>query len=914
MRGRAGLLLGTAVLLLALALPAAAQANFGIKSLSVSATNEDGSVDRRAGSHPYEYTIQVGLNSKGSEVEGELRELMVELPPGMVGNPLAVPRCPGALFEGQQSRCPGNTQIGVVHIFQTLGEPVVPLYNMTPPLGTIARFGFSIISLNSFSDASLRPSDYGVNVADVTIPPLLKIRKLSITIWGVPAEKSHNAERICVEPNGNLVFGCSVTGVEGEPTEPAPFLTLPTSCTGPLTTTVKISSLEEPTVAHEASVPSLDEHGEPGGMVDCESPPFEPTFKARPETAVSDSPTGLDVNLHIPQNEAPDTIATAHLRDTTVTLPAGLAVNPSAGNGLGACSLAQLGLHEPGPAHCPANSEVGTVAIETPAIDHPLPGTVYLAAQGANPFGSLLALYIVVDDPVTGVIVKLAGRVEPDTVTGQLRTTFLENPQLPFEDLEFHFAGGSRAALTTPPTCGTYTTTADLVPWTSPFAPDALRSDSFPISSSPSGPCAFGEAQMPSAPDFEAGTVAPLAGTYSPFVLRVARENGSQRLAALNVTLPPGVSGRLKGLQECSDAQIAAAAARSNPSEGALERANPSCPASSEVGTVGSSAGSGAPLYVPGHAYLAGPYKGAPLSLAVIVPAIAGPFDLGTVVVRTALYVNERTAQITARSDPLPTILHGIPLDVRSVAIQMNRSNFTLNPTSCEPLAVGGEALSPVPAAAALRQRFQVGGCRGLEFKPQLKLSLEGPTKRSGHPALKAVVTYPKHGSFTNIARAQVGLPHAEFLDQGNLDKVCTQPELRSRTCPKRSIYGHAKAWSPLLDKPLEGPVYIGVGFGHKLPDLVAELNGQVRILLNGRVDTTKHSGIRNTFEVVPDAPVSRFVLEMKGGKKYGLLENSENVCLKPQHANARFVAHDDAVAQLHPQISYSCKKPKKQG
>jgi hypothetical protein len=897
-----------------LALPAPAQANFGIKSFSVAATNEDHSVDRLAGSHPFEYTVNVALNSKGNEVEGELRELTVELPPGMDGNPLAVDRCSGTAFDGQINHCPGSTQIGVAHAVLPFDEAVVPVYNMTPPLGTVARFGFSVLGLNSFQDASLRTgSDYGINVADITIPTGIFLRRISVTIWGVPAEESHDAERTCVKPNGDLFVGCS-SSMSSPLTPPAPFLTLPTSCTGPLLTKVKVSSLQEPNVVQEASAPSLDEHGDPGGMVGCESPPFEPTITARPESAVSDSPTGLNFNLQIPQNEDPHMIATAHLRDSTVTLPAGLAVNPSAGNGLGACSLAQIGLHQPSPASCPADSEVGTVSIETPAIDHPLPGTVYLATQGDNPFGSLLALYIVIDDPVTGVIVKLAGRVEPDPVTGQLRTTFLDNPQLPFEDFEFHFTGGPRAALTTPPACGTYTTTADLVPWTSPFAPNAVRTDSFPISSSPSGPCASGEAQMPNAPVFEAGTVAPLAGTYSPLVLKVARENGSQRLAALNVSLPPGLTGRLKGLQECSDAQIAAAAARANPGEGALEQRQPSCPASSEVGTVVGGAGSGAPLYVPGHVYLAGPYKGAPLSLVVIVPAVAGPFDLGTVVVRTALYVNERTAQITAKSDPLPTILHGIPLDVRSIAIQMSRSNFTLNPTSCDPLELGGEALSPVPATAALRQRFQVGGCRGLEFKPQLKLSLEGPTKRSGHPALKAVVTYPKHGSFANIARAQVSLPHAEFLDQGNLDKVCTQPELRSRTCPKRSIYGHAKAWSPLLDEPLEGPVYIGVGFGHKLPDLVAELNGQVRILLNGRVDTTKQSGIRNTFEVVPDAPVSRFVLEMKGGKKYGLLENSENVCLKPQYANARFVAHDDALAQLHPQISYDCKKHKRQG
>ena len=271
----------------------------------------------------------------------------------------------------------------------------------------------------------------------------------------------------------------------------------------------------------------------------------------------------------------------------------------------------------------------------------------------------------------------------------------------------------------------------------------------------------------------------------------------------------------------------------------------------------------------------------------VVTPAVAGPFDLGNVVIRAPAFINLETAQITVKSDPVPTMLRGLPLKLRSVVINVDRKGFILNPTNCEPMKFGASLHSSDGATATPSNRFQVGGCNKLKFKPNLKLSLKGATKRSGHPALKAVVTYPKNGAYSNIARAQVGLPHSEFLDQGNLDKVCTQPQLKSATCPKRSVYGHAKAWTPLLDKPLEGPVYIGVGYGHKLPDLVADLNGQVRILLHGKVDTTKHEGIRNTFEVVPDAPVTRFVLEMKGGKKYGLLENSENICRKTQRASA---------------------------
>ncbi len=564
------------------------------------------------------------------------------------------------------------------------------------------------------------------------------------------------------------------------------------------------------------------------------------------------------------------------------------------------------------PENCPPSSQVGTVEVTTPLLDHPLPGAAYIARQGENPFGSLVAIYIVIDDPLSGVIVKLAGRVDRDPVTGQLTTIVQRNPQLPFENISFQFVGGSRAAFTTPPTCGRYTTSTELVPWTAPDGPTAFPSDSFTISSAPGGgPCPTSEAQMVNAPAFEAGTVIPLAGTYSPFVLKLTRENGSQRIAAVDTLLPEGLIGRLAGVTECSDAQIARAQARRGAGEGAVEQADPSCPAGSEVGVATVGAGSGSLLYAQGRAYLGGPYKGAPISLVIITPAVAGPFDLGVVVVRIALYVNEFTAQIHAVSDPLPSILDGIPLDIRSIALNMNRPEFTLNPTNCNPKTLLGSTTSTVGQLAGIQNRFQVGGCNGLEFKPKLQLSLKGATKRAGHPALKAVVTYPKGSGYANIARAQVGLPHSEFLDQGNIGTVCTQAALKSATCPKASIYGKATAYSPLLEKPLKGPVYLAGGFGYKLPALVADLNGQVRILLKGKVDTDKRQGIRNTFEAVPDAPVSKFVLEMQGGKK-GLLENSTNICRGSHKAEVRFTAQNGKVASFESPIKASCGASKK--
>jgi hypothetical protein len=652
-------------------------------------------------------------------------------------------------------------------------------------------------------------------------------------------------------------------------------------------------------------------------VIGCEFLHFNPSVSFKPEGSAADSPTGLKVNLHIPQNEDANGLATPPLREATVNLPKGLSVDPSSADGLQGCTPAQIDAQTNDAGTCPQASQIGEVEIKTPLLDHPLPGKVFLGTPECSPCsnadaqaGKLVRLYIEVNDPVTGVIVKLPGSGSLDPATGQITASFRENPQLPFEDLNLSFKGGPRATLTTPSTCGSYTTTTDLRPWSAPQSgPDATPSSEFELTSGPNGSaCASSEAGLVDAPAFEAGTTTPIAGSYSPFVLKLSREDGSQRFGSLEATLPEGLVGRLAGIPYCSDVAIAAASGRS----GAAEKASSSCPPASEVGTVNVGAGSGNPFYVQGKAYLAGPYKGAPISLVIITPAVAGPFDLGTVVVRTALYVNEYTAQVRAVSDPIPSILAGIPLDVRTIALQLNRSNFTLNPSSCEAKEITGSVTSTLGQSIALKNRFQVGACGALGFKPGLKISLGGQTKRIGHPALKAVLTYPKEGAYSNVARALVNLPGSEFLDQGNLNKTCTKPVLQAGKCPASTVYGKAKAWTPLLDKPLEGPVYLVGGFGFKLPGLVAELNGQIRVLLVGKVDSGKNHGIRNTFEAVPDAPVSRFVLEMKGGKKYGLLENSTNICKTPQRAIARFTAQNGKTYDTEPVIQVGCGKGKK--
>jgi hypothetical protein len=400
---------------------------------------------------------------------------------------------------------------------------------------------------------------------------------------------------------------------------------------------------------------------------------------------------------------------------------------------------------------------------------------------------------------------------------------------------------------------------------------------------------------------------------------RIPRAAGRARLGALAVKLPAGMLAKLAGVPYCPDAALAAVPTAEG--TGAAQLATPSCPAASRVGSVSVGAGAGTdPFYVnTGSAYLAGPYKGAPLSLAIVTPAVAGPFDLGNVVVRTALRVDPETARVTAVTDPLPTILDGIPLDVRSISLSLDRQGFTLNPTSCEAKSIEAQVGTQAGQTQTLTNRFQVGECGRLGFKPKVDITLKGGTKKTGHPALKAVVSYPKGGAYANIAKAQVALPGSEFIDQGNLNKVCTQPQLKSDTCPKKSIYGKVKAWSPLFEKPLEGNVYLGVGYGYKLPAVVAELAGQVRVLLAGKVDTSPSHGIRNTFEAVPDAPVEKFVIELKGGKNYGLFENSQDICKKKQVGSAVFTAQNGKVLSLSPTIGNSCgkgggKKGKKQG
>jgi hypothetical protein len=843
------------------------------------------------------------------------KSIVTNLPPGLIGNPLATPRC--AQHELIRAVCSGAAQVGVLRIEGNRQQAPeapheLPLYNLVPPPGVAAQLGAPLPSpVNGAAhvDAGLDAgSGYGIDAAALNTTAAEGLISVEATVWGVPLDPSHDPERFCPVPGGRETTedrGGDCSG-EGEPEgDPKPFLRNPTSCAAAPVASLKVDAWQGPGDFVEA-------RSEMPPMEGCDEVPFEPSFALAPTTAAADSPTGLHVDLHLPQPQSGAEPGTADLRRAAITLPEGLVVNPASADGLAGCAPAQIELGGEEPARCPDASKIGTVEVGTPLLERPLRGGVYVAAPYDNPFGSLLALYIAVDDPRTGIVVKLAGEVESDRETGRLTTTFDQSPQLPFEDFELDFFDGPRAALRTPATCGTFATEAVLTPWTAPAGEEATRSSSFEIAAGADGsPCAASADQAPHAPAFTAGTLAPQAGAYSPFVMRLARGGGSQEIEGISLTLPPGLTGRLAGVARCSEPDVARAATR----EGRAELAAPACPAASRVGTVTVATGAGPrPHHVTGAAYLAGPYRGAPLSMAVVTPAVAGPFDLGTVVVRALLYVDPETARIHAVAGPIPSMLEGIPLDVRSIALELDRPGFSLNPTNCEPMAIAGTALSTLGQAAGVGARFQVGGCESLPFAPQLKLSLKGALKRTGHPALKAVLT-TRPGE-ANVAGAQVTLPHSLFIEQGHLQDICTRVQFNAgggngEQCPPSSVYGFARAETPLLDRPLEGPVYLRSS-DHELPDLVAALGGEIDVVLAGRIDSVR-TRIRNSFEVVPDAPVEKFTLEMPGGA-HGLLVNSVPVCASARNrrVNASFYGQNGKAYRTKPMLGASCKKKKK--
>jgi uncharacterized repeat protein (TIGR01451 family) len=935
---------------------------FSFSSFSAPLLGTSGTPETQAGAHPYELSTQINLGSVvretpegaiGATTVHDIRDVIVDLPLGLAGSAVSAPTCTlhqlsskGPKAEQGKSGCPVDTEVGHIRTYPTgFLSANSPLFNIVPERGVVGEFGFVDNAGGShvlYASLAPTPAGYVLRTTSREIAQV-PISQITADIYGDPAARARQREAKTAIPYATAPGDVST-------------FTNPEDCSGEgLTTTIHMDSWFSPGSYNPDDSPDFED---PNWVsASYKAPPvsgcaalagqFNPTIEARPETGQADSPSGLDVNIKVPQDESPETLGTPPLKDAVVALPEGVTVNPSSANGLQACSLAEIGMSESGQPNaaapdCPNASKIGTVELETPALPAeackeagkglsecpaeserektPLHGSIYVAKQGENPFGSLLAIYIVIDDPRTGVIVKLPAEVKANEATGELTTVVKNSPQFPFSELRTHFFGGSTASLRTPATCGTYSVSSELTPWSSPESgPAATPSGVFEVNQGAGGgACATSAGQQPNSPSFEASTT-PAAGAYSPLLVQFARADGSQNFSQINVTLPPGATGKLAGIPQCSEAEIAQAQSRNHLGEGALEAASPSCPAASAIGTVTVGAGAGPhPFYVTGSAYLSGPYKGAPFSAVFITPAIAGPFDLGVVVVRAGLYINPQTAQVTTRSDQLPSILHGIPLDIRSIAVNVNRPDFTLNPTNCTPMAVTGEETSTLGQVAPLSARFQVGGCTALPFKPKLTASVVGKASKANGASLSINITSAGLGQ-SNIAKVFLTLPKTLPSRLTTIQKACLASvfEANPASCDEGSLIGMATVRTPLLANPLSGPAYLVSHGSAAFPDVEFVLQGEgVTLILDGKTDIKK--GITySRFESTPDAPFTSFETKLPAGPHSALTANvpeSEHfsLCKAAVAMPTEIVGQNGAVIKQTTQITRTgCPKVK---
>lgn len=932
---------------------APASAAYGLSAFDVKFLNRDGTPATQAGSHPFAMTTEFEVNKTGTFLDGKPKDLLIEQLTGFIGDG-TLPRCSTAAFVAPNlehptlsnlNQCPDGTAVGVADLILPGLDTFVgtaPIYNLAPPPGTAARIGFRIRGVPAMIDIAPKENPgYNLVAGSRNISAAVPVYGAGVMLWGVPADPAHDFARgNCAKSNGEEPFDedFSLEGPPGAETcstnaQPQPFLTLPRSCESSTETKYVTTSWGEPDNLVAGSVFN-DTHtfgekpsdpADPKPFTGCAKLGFDPTIEAAPTSKAAQSPTGLDFAIDVvdPGLKNPAGLAESEIKKAVVTLPEGFTTNPSLAEGLEICTEAQLEAEtafssfDANGVGCPNGAKIGTVEVESPLIDQNVNGSLYVAEPFKNEFGSLLALYIVIKNPQLGIVVKNKLEVTPDPKTGQLTTTVEDIPQLPFSHFRLHFREGTRSPLATPQACGTYDVKAVLTPWAG--GPPITTTSAFEIISGPdNGPCPKGGIP-PFKPGLIAGTVNNRAGSYSPFNLRMFRSDSEQEITNFSIKLPPGIVGKLAGIPFCPDAAIAAAKARTGALGGLEELQSPSCPAASEVGRSLAGGGVGPSLaYAPGKIYLAGPYKGSALSLVAITAARVGPFDLGTVVVQFALKVNPETAEVfvdATGSDPIPHIIQGIPIHLRDIRAYNDRPNFVLNPTNCTRTSTASTLLGAgLDFASALDDNpvtvstpFQAADCAALPFKPKLRINLKGGTRRGANPALRAVLT-AKPGE-ANIASTVVTLPHSAFLDQSHIRTVCTRVQFRAEACPAGSIYGHARATTPLLDEPLEGPVFLRSS-ENPLPDLVAHIkNGRITVDLVGRIDSVD-GGIRSSFESVPDAPVTKFTLNMQGGKK-GLIVNSTNICTNRQRANIEMDGQNGKSYDTRPRLGVKCKKGK---
>jgi uncharacterized repeat protein (TIGR01451 family) len=877
---------------------------FGMEAFDGLVSDAAGDPLTQAGGHPYALLTSFDFNTHTdpSPIVGSLspvedaKDVVVELPPGLVGNPTNVGECTiPELANGDRidpaPLCAATSQVGVTDVRGSGGAILgpVPVFNMVPPPGVPARFGFNVDGTIVVLDASVRSGDdYGLTVRAENIPQGLAIVGNSFTFWGVPSDRSHDAQRACPgQKNPSAVSPSCPSGAA-----PTAFFRNPTSCTTPGVgprTTVSADSWAHPGVYKQRSFVSHllpgypftpAEWGPVQGPDGCENVPFDSVLSGQPVAGTrAGTPASFTFDVTIPQNDDPDKIAQSDLRKAVVTLPEGVRVSPSSADGLAGCTSAQIALRSSDPPTCPDASQQGEVTIDTPLLREQVTGHVYLATPFDNPFGSLLAVYIVAS--ARGVVIKIPGQVSANPTTGQLTATFDNNPQLPFSRLHLAFRGGNRAPLATPNRCGTYLTHAVLTGWNG----RTVSSDStFTLSQNAKGrPC-----PPEFSPGFSASTKTNSAGSSSPFLMRFTREDEDQDISGLTVHTPRGLTARIADVDLCTQANASAGR----------------CPESARIGDVTVGAGPGAnPFFITnGRAYLTGPYKGAPYGASIVVPAVAGPFDLGNVNVRAAVFVDKHDATVRIVSDPLPTILQGIPLDVRDVRVNVNKPGFFLNPTSCREKTINATLTSTAGLRANVSDRFQAAECASLAFKPRMVMRVggRGHTHRGQTSPFTTTLTMPRRNQ-TNLRFVRVSLPTTINARLNTINDACTRAEFEADISKcSHAKAGTAVASTPLLRAPLRGSVYF-VKNGNPIPDLFVALRGQVAFDLIGKVTIPGGKHLATTFATVPDVPIRSFTLRLLGGPRTASIGAAANLCsAKSRRATASvdYIAQNGRVLQ----------------
>jgi hypothetical protein len=907
---------------------------FGVESWELTAEEEGGAPATQAGSHPFQVTGTVTIDQTAQAEPVVLtKELNGELPPGLIGNPSPLAQCTLGQFLTitgfVENQCPQPTAVGVAMVTvnerSNLGVTTftVPIFNIEPSVGEPARFGFYLPGTPVLLDPSVRTGgDYGITLGSTNITQTAALLSIKTIFWGVPGDPRHdNARGIrCFEAAREElpVSECHLQ----EAHNPSPFLSMPTSCTGPLVTNIEAASWKEPRnrlVFPGGPMPAMD---------GCNRLSFTPSIKVAPDGSSASTPTGLSVDVHVPQDAVlvANGLAESNVRAISVTLPEGVTLNPAAADGLQACSEGQIG-YLPGESNppselaftptlpdplqqglnfCPDAAKVGTVRIVSPLLPagQPLEGAVYLATpapegeEGNNPFRTTVAMYIVARDPKSGTLVKLPGSVTLDQQTGQISSTFENTPQLAFEDAEIHFFGGERAPLVTPARCGAYTTQATFTPW-SGNAP-VKSTSSFEVRTGPNGtPC---PGTLPFSPVLAAGSPNINAGGFSPLTTTITRQDGNQSIQTVQLQMAPGMSGILAGVPLCPEVQANAG----------------TCGPESLIGETIVSVGLGGdPFTVTGgKVYLTEKYQGAPFGLSIVNPADAGPFHLGKVVVRARIEVDPYTAALTITTGEIPHIIKGFPLQIKHVNVLINRSGFTFNPTNCNPMSITGTIGSVDGASSPVSIPFQVTNCASLKFTPKFSVSTGAHTSKANGASLTATLTEPNEprGNQANIAKVKVELPKQLPSRLTTLQKACTNAQFEANPagCPPESDIGHAKVITPLLPVPLEGPAIFVSHGGEAFPSLTMVLQGYgVTVDLVGTTFISKTGVTSTTFKTVPDTPFNTFELILPTGK-FSALTALGNVCTRSLIMPTEFVAQNGMILKQNTKVGVTgCPKKK---